>query len=47
MTNSIAMGLAVLVLGGIALDLVLNGGDTLVFLAKKLFELIEYLAFWR
>ena len=47
MTNSLAFGLAALVLGGIALDLVLNGGNTFVFLAKKLFELIEYLAFWR
>ena len=47
MTNSLAIGLGILVLGGITLDLVLQEGDALVFLAKKLIELIEYLAFWR
>ncbi|WP_292288118.1 hypothetical protein [Marivita sp.] len=47
MTNSIAIGLAVLILGGIAIDAVLTGSDGLRFLAQKLLDLIEWIAFWR
>jgi len=47
MTNTLAVGLGLLVIGGLAADQALNGGETFVFLAKKLMDLIEYLAFWR
>lgn len=47
MTNRIAIVLAGLIVALIFLDLVLNEGDALLFLAKKLDELIEWLAFWR
>lgn len=47
MTNSIAIGLAVLIAGGIAADLALSDGQNLVFLGKKFFDLLEWLAFWR
>lgn len=47
MTNTIAVGLGLLLIGGFAADQFLNGGETSVFLAKKLMDLIEYLAFWR
>lgn len=47
MTNSIALSLALLILGGIALDVVVFGADNIVFLGKKLADLIEWLAFWR
>ena len=47
MTNTLAIALGTLIVGAIAFDAVINGGETLVFLAKKLAELIEWLAFWR
>jgi hypothetical protein len=47
MTNSIALGLGLLLLGGLAVDLYLFGDGHLVFVAKKLFELTEWMAFWR
>ncbi|WP_198389278.1 hypothetical protein [Roseovarius faecimaris] len=47
MTNRIALILGLLILGGLALDAYfLNWANTL-FLARKLADLIEYLAFWR
>ena len=47
MTNSIALGLGLIILGVLALDLMLFGTEHLLFLAKKLAEFIEWLAFWR
>ena len=47
MTNSVAIGLLAVILGLSGLDYLLTGGVNLLFLAKKGFELIEVLAFWR
>ncbi|WP_299693335.1 hypothetical protein [uncultured Tateyamaria sp.] len=47
MTNSLSIILGTLLVGAIAFDAIANGGDSLVFLGKKLYELIEWLAFWR
>ena len=47
MTNSIALGLGVVLIGLIAIDLMLFGTEHMVFLGKKLFDLIEWMAFWR
>ncbi len=47
MTNSIALVLGLLIAGAIAADVVLFGSDNLIFLAKKLLQLIEWMAFWR
>lgn len=47
MTNKIALGLGLTLLALIAVDLVFYGSQHLLFLGKKLFELIEWLAFWR
>ncbi|WP_299789771.1 hypothetical protein [uncultured Marivita sp.] len=47
MTNSIAIGLGLLILGGIGIDAFLTGGDGLVFLAGKGIDLLEWIAFWR
>lgn len=47
MTNSIALGLGLALVAGILADVLLNDSNALVFLGKELFDLIEYLAFWR
>jgi len=47
MTNRIALTLGLLLLGAVALDLFLFGAQNLIFLGKKLFELTEWMAFWR
>ena len=47
MTNRIACVLAVIICATIAGDVMLYDADHLVFLAKKLAELIEWLKFWR
>ncbi|MGJ8605857.1 MAG: glyceraldehyde-3-phosphate dehydrogenase [Marivita sp.] len=47
MTNSIAIGLGLLILGGIGIDAFLTGGDGLLFLAAKGIDLVEWIAFWR
>lgn len=47
MTNKIALGLAVLILGAFAVDLLFLGGGLPVFLGRRLAELIEWVAFWR
>ena len=46
MTNQIALGLGLLILGAIGADLLLNGGVALQFLARKFLDLIEWVAFW-
>ena len=47
MTNTIAIVLAILIIGAVAIDTVLFGTEHLLFLGKKFFELIEWIAFWR
>ncbi|MFC4214165.1 hypothetical protein [Pseudophaeobacter arcticus] len=47
MTNKIAIWLGLLLLSGVIADLFLSGGDNLLFLGRKLFELIDWVAFWR
>lgn len=47
MTNTTALVLGLLLLGFIGYDMIANGGSALLFLGKKLFEFIEWLAFWR
>ncbi len=47
MTNSIAIGLFLLIVGFFTLDHYVLELDAPLFLGRKAFELIEYLAFWR
>jgi hypothetical protein len=47
MTNKIALGLGLFLLVALGVDVLLYGAEDLIFLSKKLFELIEWLAFWR
>jgi hypothetical protein len=47
MTNRIAIVLGLIILGVIVLDVVLYGSEHVIFLGKKLAELIEWIAFWR
>ncbi|MEP1767636.1 MAG: hypothetical protein ABJJ53_13480 [Sulfitobacter sp.] len=47
MTNRIAIILALLIIGAIAIDYFYYGTEHLIFLGKKLAELIEWIAFWR
>ena len=47
MTNPIAIFLGVVILGGIIADAVMYDGTSLLFLARKFADLLEWLAFWR
>lgn len=47
MTTKIAIGLGLLIFALLAVDVALFGTNHLVFLGKKLFELIDWVAFWR
>jgi hypothetical protein len=47
MTNSIAIGLVVLILAALGADLYANDGAASLFLARKGVGLIEWMAFWR
>lgn len=47
MTNRVAIALGLAILGFVAWDLIQNSGEALLFLAKRLDKLIEWLAFWR
>ncbi|MDF3382760.1 MULTISPECIES: hypothetical protein [Sulfitobacter] len=47
MTNPIAIVLALVIAGAMMIDLYVYGADHMVYLGKKLFELIEWMAFWR
>ena len=47
MTNRLALILAVLLSAALIADYLVFGQEHLLFLGKKLFELIEWLAFWR
>jgi len=47
MSNTVAITLGLFLLTALAVDAVFFGTEHMVFLGKKLFELIEWLAFWR
>ncbi|MBI6628991.1 hypothetical protein [Pontibaca salina] len=47
MTNPIALVLGFLITALAATDLILFGSQHMVFLGKRIFDLIEWLAFWR
>ena len=47
MTNRIAIYLGAFLIAALVLDSMVYGSDHLVFMVKKLFELIEWIAFWR
>lgn len=46
-TNRIAIFLGLFLIAAIVVDGMIYGSGHLVFLGKKLFELIEWIAFWR
>jgi hypothetical protein len=47
MTNRIALVLGLIITALIAADILLNEGTYVIFLMKKFWDLIEYMAFWR
>lgn len=47
MSDRVAFVLGLLIATGIVLDLAVYGTGHVLFLAQKLYELIEWLAFWR
>ena len=47
MTNRIALWLGLLIASLIILDALIYGSEHFIFLGKRMFELIEWLAFWR
>ena len=47
MTDRIAIILGMVVLAAIATDVIVNDSAALLFLLRKLFNLVEYLAIWR
>lgn len=47
MTNQIAIGLGLLLIVGVGLDAAVYDGTSLLFVMRKLADLIEWLAFWR
>lgn len=46
MTDRIALALGIAIVGLIALDFAANDGEASLFLARKLFSFIGFLAFW-
>lgn len=47
MTNRLALILGTLLVFAVLADLLLDDGAALLFLSKKLIELMEWMAFWR
>ncbi|MBV7409993.1 glyceraldehyde-3-phosphate dehydrogenase [Maritimibacter sp. DP1N21-5] len=47
MTNRVALILFLVVALAFAGDLILNEGAATLFLAKKLYDLLDWIAFWR
>ena len=47
MTNRIAAFLGLILLGLLLADVLIFGSEHIVFLAKKLLDLIDWMAFWR
>ncbi len=46
MTNTIALWIGLLVVVAAIADYLFNGGDALMFLARKFLDLIEWVDFW-
>ncbi|WP_167740195.1 hypothetical protein [Parasedimentitalea huanghaiensis] len=47
MTNKISLVLGLMIVSATAIDLFLFGTSHMVFLGKRMLELINWLAFWR
>ncbi len=47
MTNQLAIIIGLAVVGAVAADVLLAGGEASLFLARKLFVLLDWIAFWR
>jgi len=47
MTNQIAIGLGLIILALLGWDYFSNNSDGILFLLRKMADLIEWLAFWR
>jgi len=47
MTDKIAIGLAAVILGCVAMDALINDWGASAFLAKEIIALVHYVAFWR
>lgn len=47
MTNTIAIILGLIIVGSLTADYIMYGSEHLLFLAKKMFDLLEWMAFWR
>ncbi len=47
MTNKLATVLFVLIVAGIAIDYHLHGTVNLIFLGKKFYAFLDWIAFWR
>ncbi|GIT91837.1 hypothetical protein JANAI62_22940 [Jannaschia pagri] len=47
MSNAVALVLALSITSVVLADLLFNGADALLFLARKFLALVEYLAVWR
>lgn len=47
MTNRIAIVLGLILIGAITVDVMLYGADHVIFLGKKMADLLEWMAFWR
>ncbi len=47
MTDKIALYLGLFILLAVATDLLLRGSQDVIFLGKKLTDLLHWLAFWR
>lgn len=47
MSTRLSLLLAGLIFAALLADAVLNGGTGALFAVRKLFDLVEYLSFWR
>lgn len=47
MTNKISLVLGLMIVSAITIDLFLFGTNHMVFLGKRMLELINWMAFWR
>ncbi|MFY0312309.1 hypothetical protein ACFMBG_20710 [Leisingera sp. D0M16] len=47
MTNRIAISLGLFLISAAIVDIALFGDQHMIFLGKKLFALIDWVAFWR
>ena len=47
MTNRIALVLGFLIISAIAIDISIYGSAHMIFLGKKFYNFIDWIAFWR